>query len=201
MSLLWVKAGWADASPEARERRVQRVRHWLDSQPATTDYSRQHAIEIPDHFGPSANQDYVHHIIRAHTSWYDHGHMLGNVHSHHLPWKEVPLDGHFHTTQGTVRPEIVRNKIDAEHGDDEDWGPSEAQWDEHDPTDDPIIIKHEGEHYLMDGHHRFVQHRLLGQPTMHARVYDADDPQAGPDHCYDCREHKEYCSDCGDDED
>lgn len=201
MSLLWVKAGWADASPEARERRVQRAKNWVDRQKSTQGDSAR-TIDIPDHFGRYTNPDHVHDILWNKTSWFNQGAMLGNVHTHHLPWKEVPLDGHFHMTQPSVVPEHLHHKIDGEHShQDEMDEPTEGMFDEHDPTPDPIVIKHQGEHYLMDGHHRFVQHRLLGQPTMHARVFDADDPHAGPDHCYDCKEHQEYCSDCANGED
>jgi len=200
MSLLWVKAGWADASPEARERRVKRVKHWIDSRD-----NAYREINIPDHFGNFVSPQKVHDKIHSGTSWFEHGHLLGNVHSHHLPWHEIPLDKHFHITQGVVLPEHLHHKIDAEHQSDWSDEPTEGMWDEHDPTPDPIVFKHKGEHYLLDGHHRFVQHRLLGIPTMHARVYDADDPKAGPENCWDCQEHTQYCSDCGggegDDED
>lgn len=195
MSLLWVRvASYADASPEARERRMDRVKNWVTRQPLKPDYARHPSFEIPDHFGPTAP---VHEATEAASGLWEHGHLLGNVHTHHLPWEEVPLDGRLHTSQGTVRPDIVHHKIDAEREPDEDSWPDEGMFDEHDPSDDPMVVRKGGKHYLINGNHRFVEHRLMGKPTMHARVYDADDPKAGPEHCYECGEHKEYCSDCG----
>ena len=197
MSLLWTTAmGWAEAPPEARQHRVDRVKKWVDKKD-----NAYREFNIPDHFGPFANPNKVHEIIHDKTSWFSQGHLLGNVHSHHLPWEEIPLDGKFHTTQGNVNTDYLRHKIDGEHQSDHDDMATEDMFDEHDPTPDPIVLRHQGQHYLMDGHHRFVKNRLLGIPTMHARVYDADDPQAGPEHCYDCKEHQQYCSDCGGEKD
>jgi hypothetical protein len=193
MSLLWARvAAWSDASPTARERRMQRAHDWIDRQKTTpNDYA--HVTEIPDNFGRWAHPEKAHEVSRG--LWGGNA-MLGNVHTHHLPWKDVPLDGTFHHTQPTFIPGIVHHKIDSAHIEDE-YPEHDEQFDEHEPTQDPIVVHHQGQHYLLDGHHRFVEHRLLGKPTMQARVFDADDPKAGPEHCYECDEHKEYCSDCG----
>lgn len=194
MSLLWARVGaWADAMPQARDHRVDRVKRWVDKQ--QTHPGRHPGFDIPESFGHYTDPKKV---FEMSHNMFGVGDLIGNVHTHHLPWKDVALDGTFHTTQGTVRPDIVHRKIDSQHGDEEsDYPEHDEQYDEHDPSEDPIVVHKGGQHYLLDGHHRFVEHRLLGKPSMMARVFDADDPKAGPEHCHECQEHKEHCSDCG----
>ena len=36
------------------------------------------------------------------------------------------------------------------------------------------VIKHDGKHYVVDGHHRWFRDRILGSKTSHAKIFDMD---------------------------
>lgn len=38
-----------------------------------------------------------------------------------------------------------------------------------------VVIKHEGEHYIQDGHHRYVSRKLLGHEHINAHVYETNE--------------------------
>ena len=201
MTLLWIRttSAWDTVAPEAQDRRMDRVRKWVEKQPHAPGSKRPNAMEIPDHFADYSPFDTA---IKKSDSLWSQGDDLGMVHTHHLPEREVRLDGTFHITQPTVDRDILRDKINQNRHSPGYDGRFEGfgDHDEHIPTEDPLVVHHQGHHYLLDGHHRFVEHRLLGKPTMWARVFDADDPREGPEHCHDCQEHKRHCWECGGDD-
>lgn len=200
MTLLWIRttSAWDTVAPEVQERRMDRVRHWIEKQPHAPHSGRPNAVEIPDHFGHFTPFNTA--IEKSQRLW-DQGDEMGFVHTHHLPEREVPLDGTFHITQPTVDRDILHDKVDQNRSGPQYDGRFEGFSDhDHAPSDDPLVVHHQGHHYLLDGHHRFVEHRLLGKPTMLARVFDVDDPHSGPEHCPECQDHKEYCYSCGGDD-
>lgn len=204
MSQLWttamtaIEASWEDASPESRDRRRQRADNWIDRQPPGGEHDRPGNIDIPGHFG-HWNPDRVRNV--------SFGAEIPNVHWHHLPSREVDLSGPIHFHQQTVNRDVLHDKIkrDYEGRDDDDMDSmfdDMMDRDEHDPpTDEPLIIKHEGVHHVIDGHHGFTKARLLGQKKMWAKVYDTSKPEDSAHGCYECSEHKQYCRDCADDND
>ncbi len=176
MSLLWstaisqAQASWEDASDEARARRRQRADTWLDRQapPGGTSW-------IPPKWGPYARSTDIHGIIK------DHGGHFDDEHWGHLPLQDVSLRQKIHQHQEFIYPHTVKDKID-EGWEDDPHGHNQG-WDE----ENPKIVRHEGEHYLLDGHHRFARDRLMGRSTIKARVFDTSDPSHRQDKCPDCQ--------------
>lgn len=183
MSLLWVNAAYSDASEESRENRRQRAKNWVDRQPRVPG-----GIEVPEHFGEHTGPGQM-----------AHEEVPPDDHWHHIYEQSVNLKQKIHFHQPTLTPNVVHEKIDETHPDhehhDDDWGGDEGE-----PGGDSAkFIKHDGDMHLLDGHHRFVQHRLQGMDSMHALVYD---PEKEHFHdCEDCQHAAEYNGDGERDED
>lgn len=163
-----------DASPEARERRRDRASRWLDS----SEYAGGTTTGIPAKWGPQARNYEIHHILDSHGWPRDEAER--EDHWSHLEDEWVDLRQPIHTHQGHVYPGEVRRKMDHALHEEETGRP----WDE----EPAKFVRHEGRTYLLDGHHRFAEHRLLGRQYMQGRVFDTSRPETYPANCPECRE-------------
>lgn len=109
-------------------------------------------------------------------------------HWNHLPDEQVSLNQRIHTHQAYVYPDDVRRKLN----DEDDNIPFSDDYRSADAAgDDPKFIRHEGEHYMLDGHHRLVLNRLMGHNSMWGKVFDTSKPEQRQSNCYDCHFEKE----------
>jgi hypothetical protein len=173
MSLLWtqVTSSFEEAGEEARERRRQRAEHWLDH----SEYSGGTSTGIPARWGPQVSNYSVHHIMDTHGWPRDESER--DRHWHHLPTEAVSLRQPIYTHQGHVYPEEVKYRMRQtlhDEPDDMESGPSK-------------FVRHQGDTFLLDGHHRFARSRLLGQSFMEGKVFDTSRPEDSPANCPDCR--------------
>lgn len=172
---VWTTTGsYEDASDEAREQRRQRVDHYLEHQ------SRE-KMPIPGKWAPGFRNYEIHAIMEEHS-----GGNFPDEHWEHLPDQQVNLRQKIHEHQGYVYPEAVRNKIH-ESEDDDRW--HEDFRDPEPGGSDPKFVVHQGSTYLLDGHHRFAEARLMGHSSMWGKVYDTANPDHDPRNCWDCKEN------------
>jgi hypothetical protein len=187
MTQLWIRvARYGDEpTPESWENRRQRVDRFLQRQPRET-------MPLRHNWGPSVNNQWVHGLIA------DHDGPVDDRHWEHLPEDVVSLRQPVHTHQGFVYPETVRHKLrqDAEDS------PFPDDYGEYVPGGpEPKFVRHEGQHYLLDGHHAFAKARLMGDSSMWGKVFDTANPDHKASNCYECHvnetEH-DYDHDSGD---
>ena len=148
--------------------RRDRVDRFLENQ-------KRETMPLRDKWGPSAPNYIAHGLIAEHDG------PVSDEHWEHLPEESISLRQPIHTHQGHVYPETVRHYLRAD--DDPDY------YDYREPEpggSDPKVVRHEGQHYLLDGHHRFVKDRLMGHDSMLARVFDTANPDHKQSNCYDC---------------
>lgn len=174
MSLLWtqVTSAFGDApTDESVRARRDRISEYLDRKSQRGQY-----MSIPDKFGPVFSNQQIHHIIREHDgpAWDEHW--------DHLPDDVVSLRQRIHQHQGYVYPEMVKEKLREDSGDDPYPADHGGSWG----NEDPKFVRHEGEHYLLDGHHRFTKARLMGQDSIWGKVFDTANPAHRQSNCMEC---------------
>jgi hypothetical protein len=99
---------------------------------------------------------------RTHKGWpIDH-----RTFSEEGKMKDVPVHL-IDTTQETVLPDIIKNRIRGSHKQDPDAP---------DLVDAPYLVRipETGRYVLHDGNHRFVEAKLMRQPTLRGLVLHAD---------------------------
>jgi hypothetical protein len=182
MSNLWTRAAafqleadYESASPEAQDRRRQRVEHYLDHQGYTTD--------IPHKWGPRVPGYEIHGLIMHHDGPEDLRHW------EHIPDDVVSLRQPIYQHQGHAYTDVVRSKI-REDFDNEYYEEPDDYQSSGGP--DPKFVRHQGKHYLLDGHHRFTRARLMGHSSMWGRVFDTANPDHKQSNCAECHENKHY---------
>lgn len=172
-------ASYEDATDEARERRRQRADRYLGEHE-----NRGMTMSVPGKWAEQAFNSHIHQIIRDHS-----GGDFPDEHWEHLPDQEVSLRQKIHQHQGFVYPEAVRDKIREDF--DDDFWPDDYR--EHEPGgSDPKFVVHEGNTYLLDGHHRFARARLMGHSSMWGKVFDTSNPDHDPRNCYECDRGPQY---------
>lgn len=177
---LAAEASFETASPDAADQRRERVDRWLDRR-GTSEFA------LPERWAPAAQREDVHAIMDQNSGGY-----FPDEHWEHLPVRDVSLRQKIHQTQQHVTPEGVREKIDEDFDGEPAYGDDYGEG--HDlGGPDPKIVLHQGQRYLMDGHHRFARGRLMGYDSMPSRFYDTADPSHDPRNC-------EQCADGDDDE-
>jgi hypothetical protein len=178
MTNLWIRVAryGDDPTPESWENRRQRVDRYLERQ-----QGQQATMPLRHKWGPSARNDEIHGIIA------DHDGPVDDRHWEHLPDQSVSLKQPIHTHQGFVHPEMVREKLRQDA--DEDYWPDDYR--EYTPGgDEAKFVRHQGQHYLVDGHHRFAKARLMGESSMWGKVFDTANPEHKQSHCYECHENE-----------
>lgn len=181
MSNLWARvARYGDTPTEGSEdARRQRVHKFLERQPHGT-------MPLRRNWGPSVYNHEVHGIIAEHDGPEDLRHW------EHLPDDVVSLKQPIHTHQGHVWPEMVQHKL---HQDTEE-DPYEDSGEYQEGGEDPKFVRHQGKHYLVDGHHRYAKGRLMGEHSMWGKVFDTANPEHKQANCYEC--HVNQTQDEGD---
>ena len=173
MSLLWITAAYGEAPTEESARaRAERADRYLRQ--------RGHGrMEMPDKWSRHTPNYHIHSIIEAHDGPVDVRHW------EHLPDDVVSLRQPIHTHQGYVYPEAVRSKIKGTSDDSDSYDSYYEEPGGHDPK----FVRHQGKHYLLDGHHRFSMGRLLGHDSMWGKVFDTANPEHRQENCYECHVH------------
>ena len=186
MSLLWITAArlatFEEATEQSREHRRERADRWMDKQPSRP-VQFWDSIDIPEHMGVPTPRHVINDIMHEHGDFPDR-------HWEHLPEEDVSLKQPIHFHQPTVDKGILKDKIGEDFRHDHEWD-HYGDYDHDEGPQEPLFVKHEGKHYLLDGHHRFMKARLLGQSSMWGRVFDTANPEHRQEHCYDCQEHDE----------
>ena len=160
-------------TPETWKARYDRVDRFLERRGDGT-------MPIRDRWGPHT-PDYVAHGLIA-----DHDGPVRDEHWEHLPDEYVSLKQPIHTHQGYVYPATVRHYLHADN--DPDAYPDGGEYVP--GGDEPKIVRHKGQHYLLDGHHRYVKDRLMGHDSMMAKVFDTANPEHKQSNCYECHEEE-----------
>lgn len=171
-------AAYEDASEEARGRRRERVERYLDR----NRHPGVDSISIPSKWGPWFRNSDIHQIIGNAS-----GGTFKDEHWEHLPYENVSLRQPIHQHQDFVYPDTVKQKIRETFGDDNDLGYEGGEDEGGGP--DSKFVRHQGNTYLLDGHHRYAEARLMGHSSMGGRVYDTANSEHDPRNCYECHEN------------
>ena len=160
---------------ETWEARRQRVSNWLDKQ--------GEIFHLPSKWGPHTSNQVAHGLIAEHDG------PERDEHWEHLPDQEVSLRQPVHTHQGFVYTDTVKHYLNADADPDQYY-----ESGEYTPGgDEPKFVKHEGTHYMLDGHHRYAKDRLMGHESMYGKVFDTANPEHKQANCYEC--HRDEAED------
>lgn len=175
MTNLWIRVARYGDEPTGQswENRRQRVDRFLERQPRET-------MPLRHKWGPSVSNQWVHGLIA------DHDGPVDPEHWEHLPDDVVSLKQPIHTHQGYVYPHAVREKL-REEADPDAW-PEDYGGEYQEGGAEAKFVRHEGQHYLLDGHHRFAKARLMGDSSMWGKVFDTANPEHKQANCYECHE-------------
>ena len=181
MTNLWIRvARYGDEpTPESWENRRQRVDRFLERQ----DTGR--TMPIRRKWGPTEANWAIHGLMSEHDGPTD----PHTKHWEHLDDEPVSLKQPIHTHQGYVYPGAVREKL-REDADEDSWADDAREYEE--GGDEPKFVRHQGQHYLVDGHHRYVKARLMGDDSMWGKVFDTANPDHKVGNCYECHEDEAY---------
>jgi hypothetical protein len=160
-----------DAEPEARQARFDRAREWLER---NTD-AHSGTVDIPAHWGHHVDNQTIHHILGTHGWPRDESDR--EDHWSHIEPENFPVHQPIHQHQGFVWPGGVEDKMIGAMEDSRPWDDQPAK-----------IVRHEGNSYLLDGHHKLAGARLLGQDSIEAHVFDTSKPETYPEHCRECQD-------------
>ncbi|MGH7866563.1 MAG: hypothetical protein ACREP9_02765, partial [Candidatus Dormibacteraceae bacterium] len=171
---------------ESAERRRQRVDRYLSRQP-------HERMPLPDRWTKHVPNYQIHGIIEGHDGPSDVRHW------EHLPDDVVSLKQPIHTHQGFVCPDAVKAKLHGESADPDHYD----SWYEEPGGHEPKFVRHQGQHFLLDGHHRFAHARLMGHGSMWGKVFDTANPDHKQMNCYGCHvndieDNDRYDHDSGD---
>ena len=171
---------------QAAERRMPTEETWKARRDRVDKFLQAQGdgtMPIRSSWGPHT-PNYVAHGLIA-----DHDGPVRDEHWEHLPDEYVSLRQPIHTHQAFVYPEAVRHYLHAD--DDPDSYPDSGEYTP--GGDEPKVVRHEGTHYLLDGHHRYVKDRLMGHDSMTAKVFDTANPEHKQSNCYEC--HRDEAED------
>jgi len=166
-----VTGSFEDAEPEARQARFDRAREWLER---NTD-AHSGTVDIPAHWGHHVDNQTIHHILDTHGWPRDESDR--EDHWSHIEPENFPVHQPIHQHQGFVWPGGVEDKMIGAMEDSRPWDDQPAK-----------IVRHEGNSYLLDGHHKLAGARLLGQDSIEAHVFDTSKPETYPEHCRECQD-------------
>lgn len=146
MSLLWVQAAW-DWSPDDRPEHIMPAEHV-----GYSGYKEPGSVPAVDHFMNT------------------YGTLDNETWEHHGGFRPIDLTMPVYATQSHVS----RKHLDK-------YGPGEVK--EHSPVGGmdylgehgPMVVTHQGAHYVLDGHHRVGAALERGDQKIHAWNLDLDD--------------------------
>jgi 8-oxo-dGTP pyrophosphatase MutT (NUDIX family) len=168
--------GFVEAEPghEERSRAFEREHFPEDMQRPVMDEHLDHAVA---HHGRLMG--FLNGHIDDHEFWHKHGQVEEIDHDAHPPYATQPyLAGHHVERYLGNRSDPVATVHERGMDDSATSYPG---------THYPMMVRHEGEHFIVEGHHRVAADMMKGQPTK-TFVYDADKhgfPEANPVHAYD----------------
>jgi hypothetical protein len=166
------EAGYEEASPQAREHREDRVSSWLDR-----NTKADGTVPLPKSWGPHVEP---HEIPRLEDHGWPADADQREDHWGHLAPERVSLRQQVHVHQPWVHRDAMEEKRDLDAGEHELGRPYD---EEH-----ARFVRHQGNTYLIDGHHRYARARLTGKDSMTGVVADTSRESDQPRNCPECRE-------------